>query len=290
MHLSSLLCCSAHNIKHVHSDDDVLMRKKILPEASTTTTINEPFSMPAAPATAHSPPPGANDPYSPARSQALFNFYADDDDSSVIGPEGYERLCTDAKIPLEGAAPLILAWQFGAKEMGRVTKDEWRKGTESLKISSLYAFSLVVRDLESLLIFGNAPEKKAKKEAYNKSAYWKYCEDKKASFRKLYTFCFVFAKPEQSRNIEMETATALWSVLLVPQYPVMSEVVEFINERLTEYKAANRDLWSMMLEFCETVDPNLSDYESDGAWPTLLDNFVLWKKGPAATGDTSTTD
>lgn len=50
-----------------------------------------------------------------------------------------------------------------------------------------------------------------------------------------------------------------------------------------------------MLEFCETVKPSLEDYESDGvwprsldtyravltllqAWPTLLDDFVAWKK------------
>ena len=76
----------------------------------------------------------------------------------------------------------------------------------------------------------------------------------------------------------METATALWSVLLVPKYPLMSEVIEFINTKEGTYKAANKDLWAMMLEFCETVNPNLSDYERDGAWPTLLDDFVSWKK------------
>ncbi|KAG5647212.1 hypothetical protein DXG03_001171 [Asterophora parasitica] len=70
----------------------------------------------------------------------------------------------------------------------------------------------------------------------------------------------------------------------------MSEVVGFIAERPKEYKAANKDLWNMMFEFCDSVNPNLSDYEGDGAWPTLLDNFVSWKKGPVATtaGDATT--
>ncbi|KAJ7090338.1 hypothetical protein B0H15DRAFT_260359 [Mycena belliarum] len=44
------------------------------------------------------------------------------------------------------------------------------------------------------------------------------------------------------------------------------------------YKATNKDLWSMMLEFCRTVKPTLQDYEADGAWPTLLDDFVAWRK------------
>jgi DCN1-like protein 4/5 len=63
----------------------------------------------------------------------LFKKYADEDEPNTIGPEGFEKLCTDAQIPLDGALPLILAWQLNAKDMGKFTKDEWTKGTESLK-------------------------------------------------------------------------------------------------------------------------------------------------------------
>ncbi|KAG6845726.1 hypothetical protein H0H87_004992 [Tephrocybe sp. NHM501043] len=144
---------------------------------------------------------------------------------------------------------------------------------------------MAVGDLEDALILNKvATTQKSKKDAYDKSAYWNYCQNKKASFNKLYMFCFTLVKPEQSKNIDMETAIALWSVLLAPQYPLMGEVISFIGENPTVYKAANKDLWSMMLEFCETVNPNLSDYESEGAWPTLLDNFVTFKKGSAANG------
>ncbi|KAJ6598023.1 hypothetical protein B0H10DRAFT_735461 [Mycena sp. CBHHK59/15] len=71
--------------------------------------------------------------------------------------------------------------------------------------------------------------------------------------------------------------------LLVPKYPLMAEVLEFIAEK-GSYKATNKDLWSMMLEFCSTVNPTLQDYEADGAWPTLLDDFVAWKKDKSGTG------
>jgi len=81
----------------------------------------------------------------------------------------------------------------------------------------------------------------------------------------------------QSRNIEMETAIAFWSVLLAPSFSIVSEMIEFLNAK-PSYKAANKDLWSMMLEFCRTVDPSLDNYEADGAWPTVLDDFVAWKK------------
>lgn len=55
-----------------------------------------------------------------------------------------------------------------------------------------------------------------------------------------------------------------------------------------------------MLEFCRTVKPSLQDYEADGvrirllsfplshrglqAWPTLLDDFVAWKKAKLENG------
>jgi DCN1-like protein 4/5 len=44
-----------------------------------------------------------------------------------------ERLCTEAGIPLEGAQPLILAWQFKAQEMAKLHRSEWLQGTEALR-------------------------------------------------------------------------------------------------------------------------------------------------------------
>ncbi|KIJ69647.1 hypothetical protein HYDPIDRAFT_79451, partial [Hydnomerulius pinastri MD-312] len=75
----------------------------------------------------------AREEYTPQRSQVLFKSFADSDDPDVIGPEGVEKLCTEAGIPLDGAQPLILAWQFKASEMAKVTRDEWVQGTDALR-------------------------------------------------------------------------------------------------------------------------------------------------------------
>jgi DCN1-like protein 4/5 len=63
----------------------------------------------------------------------LFATYADEDAPDSIGIEGFERLCKDAEMSLEGARPLIFSWQLQAKEMGRITKDEWLQGMATLK-------------------------------------------------------------------------------------------------------------------------------------------------------------
>jgi len=219
-----------------------------------------------------------NETYTPQRALELFNTYAEKDDKTVITTAGFEQLCTDANIPFDGALPLILAWQMGSKEMGRITKDEWVTGTNSLRISSLPVLSLAVTELEDLLIRGSVPIKPTnKKDDYDRSAYNTCARDVKAGFQKLYMFSYALAKPEQSRNMDMEISLALWSVLLAPKYPIMAEILLFINNNLESYKATNKDLWGMMLEFCRTIGPNLQDYEADGAWPTLLDDFVSSK-------------
>lgn len=236
-------------------------------------------------------------PYTSALALSLFNTYADPDTTATnepaIGPEGFEKLCNDAQIPLDGALPLVLAWILDAKEMGKIGKSEWVKATGMLQISSLHSLSIAIRDIESLLLLNKTPItrssnasptkkstgkiKEKEKDPYKRDKYWDYAADKKGAFLQLYGFCFALAKPPQARNIDMETATAFWSVLLVPHYPIIADVIEFINEK-GSYKGANKDLWNMMLEFCQTVRPTLEDYEADGAWPTLLDDFVAWKK------------
>lgn len=101
---------------------------------------------------------------------------------------------------------------------------------------------------------------------YQRKQYYSYAKDKKAGFSKLYTFCFALAKPEyvlgslssgfddltaryrSSRNLDMEvsrsshliciaslfmrllqTSQAFWSVLLQPKFPIIEDLIEFIN-------------------------------------------------------------
>ncbi|KAH9948111.1 DUF298-domain-containing protein [Amylocystis lapponica] len=192
------------------------------------------------------------------------------------------------QISLEGALPLLLAWQLNTSEMAKISKDEWEKGLHELHLANL---PLALRELEDLVILDKPPvktgatptKKKAStltSEPYNRTRYIKYSGDVEKAFSELYAYCFMLAKPPQARNIDIETATAFWSVLVVPRHSIMSDVLEFINEKGT-YKGVTKDLWNMMLEFCRSVKPDLSDYEADGAWPTLLDDFVLWKNSKA---------
>lgn len=158
--------------------------------------------------------------------EELFNEYADPEQENVMGTEGMERLCVDANIPMEGARPLLLAWQLNAKEMGTLTKDEWSKGMEDLKcvllhisfcrlliiaprIANLEGLSSALADLEDLIILRKpAPKRpapgsvsKAAKQnlsvdKYKKDRYWQYAADVQSSFLQFYMFCFGLVKKE----------------------------------------------------------------------------------------------
>ena len=65
------------------------------------------------------------------------------------------------------------------------------------RISSLSLLATAIHDLDSFLMLENAPPKKtAKKDPYDRTAFWSYCENKKIAFQKFYMFCFALAKPE----------------------------------------------------------------------------------------------
>jgi len=38
------------------------------------------------------------------------------------------------------------------------------------------------------------------------------------------------------------------------------------------------DEWMMILQFVRQVKPDVSNYQDDGAWPLLLDEYVEWKR------------
>ena len=127
MKLTSFLCCVSFSSDISDS------------ETATSKTTRSTAAPKAKPAMDYSQP----QPYTPAGASALFAQYVDEDDADVIGPEGLEKLCSDASISLEGALPLILAWQLGASEMAKVKKSEWEKGTDVLRcVATSFGLSL----------------------------------------------------------------------------------------------------------------------------------------------------
>ena len=152
----------------------------------------------------------------------MFDQYVDEDDPGVIGPEGFERLCTDSGISMDSTAPLLLAWQLGSTELAKITKNEWMKGMQDLRsvvltvllhvltfcygrISSLDNLKLALQELEQLLLLETSLATTSKPVTggkpienvpYNRSKYVRYAQDTTKAFRELYLFSFMLVKSE----------------------------------------------------------------------------------------------
>jgi len=180
--------------------------------------------------------------------EALFMKYKDPQEDS-IGPAGVEALCIDLKILPDSLTGLILAWQFGASQMGYFTKDEFINGLAILKVQDLPS-------LRSTLL-------KLEKETQSQSPL----------FNELYKFGFTFCcEGNNKKSVDIETAASMLELVL-PNGPHTKNFGEFLRQSQS-YKVINKDQWNCFLEFSRNVKKDLSNYDDNEAWPLLIDEFV----------------
>lgn len=178
-----------------------------------------------------------------------FNQYADGEE---IGPEGVEKFCIDLEVDPEDIVMLVIAWHMKAKRMGYFTRSEWMEGMKTLncvKISDLK------RKLGSLRMELDDP----------------------FVFKEIYRYSYDFAKDRDQRSMELELAIGMLTLLLASRWSLQSDFVTYLKEQ-TQYKVINRDQWVNILEFSRTINDDLHNYDLNGAWPVLMDEYVEWRK------------
>ncbi|KAI0523403.1 hypothetical protein KFK09_005798 [Dendrobium nobile] len=82
------------------------------------------------------------------------------------------------------------------------------------------------------------------------------------------------------KSLSLETAIGMWQLLFAEKHwPLVDHWCDFLQAR--HNKSITRDTWSQLLEFAKTIDPELSNYDAEGAWPYLIDEFVeyLYENG-----------
>lgn len=90
------------------------------------------------------------------------------------------------------------------------------------------------------------------------------------------------------RTLPIEVAQQMWVLTLRDRFGALDAWNTFLDEK--SVKAVTKDVWDMLLTFATDVDEDMSNYDDDGAWPVMIDDFVDWyreKNGLAAPGDES---
>lgn len=107
-----------------------------------------------------------------------------------------------------------------------------------------------------------------------------------ALFKRVYKNTFICAKEKNQKALPLENALVYWELLFSP--PGKSWVtgstnwadlwMEFLKAKWT--KSVNKDMWNQTFVFFEKTmeDESLSFWSEDGAWPGVIDEFVLYAK------------
>ncbi|XP_074041001.1 DCN1-like protein SCCRO4 [Leptinotarsa decemlineata] len=198
--------------------------------------------------------------YSHKKCLTWFREYTTPDEPDTLGPEGMEKFCEDIGVEPENVVMLVLAYKMQARRMGYFTKEEWLKGLQELHCDSVQKLQC---RLESLKCYLND----------------------QTVFKAIYRYAYDFARDKDQRSMDIETALAMLQLLLGRTWPLHAQFSQFLNR--SKYKVINKDQWCNILEFSRTIYNDLSNYDVDGAWPVMLDEFVEWMRMTRANSDIS---
>lgn len=155
----------------------------------------------------------------------------------------------DLGIEPENIIMLVLAFRMDAKQMGFFKLDEWIKGMTYLQCDTIEKlrnkFDLLTTSLTD-----------------------------PTTFKNIYRFAFDFSLENGNRSLDKPTAMALMTLLLEGRWSLFPEFMQFLEQ--SKFRGMNKDQWYNVYEFSRHVLPDLSNYDEDGAWPVLLDEFVEW--------------
>jgi len=273
-------CCTILCVKRsstfLKSSTSSCEKEKLLQQSNMprrkgkSTTVTPPTKTAAS--TVPSPSP-VNNKRTPVNDEAsvldqLFSTYREQPqpdaspEDHIIGPDGLERLCNEMGIDPQSRLLLIFAQQCECQELGTCRKDELTKGLKKLGWTSQDAFSLKkvgtkLKGLDRTVATSGRTS---------------------PQFQDLYKFTFDLCKQnKQSKVVDKLVASGMLPVVMGEDAPHVKSFVTFLEES-AECKVLNYDQWQCFLQFSNTVDEALSRYSDEDSWPSLLDEFVEYKR------------
>ncbi|MCJ1384406.1 Scaffold-type E3 ligase [Xylographa soralifera] len=192
----------------------------------------------------------------------LFDKYRDDPESpDTIGTAGTMKYLTDLTVSLDEPAVLAILTELSAPTMGELTRDGFLAGWRTLGADSLPKQTTALPHLRAQL-----------------SANPDY-------FRRVYKHTFLLARTPGQKGVGLDTAIEFWRLLFG------SRGVEwrgrdgtdwlglwcgFVEERWK--KSVSKDMWDQTGVFAlkSLEDGTMAWWSEDGAWPGVLDEFVIF--------------
>lgn len=176
----------------------------------------------------------------------FFRKYKDPE-QEVIAAEGIQELCTDLQISTLDPITLVMSYHCHAEQMGVFTRDEFCGGMQRMGTDDLQKLRAKLEELRATLL-------------------------DRVACKEIYAYTFQFALDQGQKCLPVEMCIEFWKLLLRPHFALLDAWLQFVEQRCRN--AISKDTWMMLYDLATQVKPDLSDYDLNGAWPVLIDEFV----------------
>lgn len=168
-----------------------------------------------------------------------------------IGPEGVELFCSQIELESDSLEIMLFCYLIKLSEMGFIKKHEFLEIENHFEIKKK---SNLKKELKTLASGLSASDQISKK---------------------LHNFAFDFCREKEKRIIDKETAKQMITCLYKYRWKYSNQFIQYLEE--SNYRGMNRDQWINIFEFFNQ-NIKINNYDSDGAWPVMMDEFVEFLK------------
>ena len=193
---------------------------------------------------------------------ALFNEFADEEDTEIIGMDGIEKLCGQVGISDAGGdvRALVLCWKLGGCTVeplkpGCIKRAEFTGSMHTMRKDSIKALAQMLPSLET-----------------------GFMENKE--FQEFFRFVHKFSREDgtQKKFLEKSFVVDLLPIVLdTTRAPHLTLFLEFLATQ-PDTMAISSDQWESFLMFNTNVSLDMDGYDDSSAWPVLLDEYVEWRE------------